>query len=155
MGMEPSNWRGILGLGATDDGAKNGPTLYRQLMKILHPDKRTANGERLAGGSERCNAALDRVQVALEMVKIAPVTMAVPGHCARSGTAHAWGARLPRGKIASIGVSKVGPEKAKHPIRSRVSGVNGGASSRGYDARWCQRRAGLEPQGSIHEHRSR
>jgi len=146
--MAPNNWRGTLGLNDTDDAVKSAPTLYRHLMKILHPDKRTAHGEMLAGGSERCNAALDRVQVALEMVKIAPAPVALPVHCERSGTMRLWGVPLPRARVS------MKPEKAKHPLRSRVSDVSG-ASNHGYDARRCQRRPGLGSQGSIHEHRPR
>merc|ERR1711879_198481 len=118
--MAPNNWRGTLGLNATDDAVKSAPTLYRRLMKILHPDKRTAHGEMLAGGSERCNAALDRVQVALEMVKIAPVPVALPVHCERSGTMRLWaGVPLPRG---SVSVTSMVPATAA----TTLGGVNVG-----------------------------
>lgn len=39
---------------------------YRELMRVMHPDKRTAEGERLAGGRTRCEQALHRVQRARE-----------------------------------------------------------------------------------------
>ena len=49
------------------------PTKYRRLMKVLHPDKRTESGVALAGGTEVCNQAQERVQGAMEMAKGKPI----------------------------------------------------------------------------------
>ena len=46
-------------------------TKYRQLMRVLHPDKRTQMGEHLAGGSDACAEAVRRVQQAMEALKVA------------------------------------------------------------------------------------
>jgi hypothetical protein len=63
----PDHWREILGLRSGEDA--QAPTKYRGLMKVLHPDKRTESGVALAGGTEVCNEAQERVQGAMEMAK--------------------------------------------------------------------------------------
>ena len=54
---------------APGKGAAQAPTKYRQLMKILHPDKRSESAEALAGGREACSQAFERVQSASEQSK--------------------------------------------------------------------------------------
>lgn len=66
----PWNWRGILGIQHGEEACHD--RRYRQLMKVLHPDKRTESGELLAGGREQCDDAIRIVQCALEMAKTAP-----------------------------------------------------------------------------------
>jgi hypothetical protein len=136
MNAAPNDWRGILGLQATDDAAKIAPTLYRHLMKIVHPDKRTANGERLAGGIERCNAAFDRVQVALEIAKIAPMAVSLPVRSARPDAVHAWA-----GQRTLAGTSKRQRTESKHNVKPRLA-IRRPAGSCSYDAWRCLSRAG-------------
>lgn len=42
---------------------------YRQLMRLLHPDKRGAEAEERAGGREACDEAISKLQDALESAK--------------------------------------------------------------------------------------
>lgn len=42
---------------------------YRQLMRVLHPDKRSKAGEALAGGRSACDEAVGLVQAALQHAK--------------------------------------------------------------------------------------
>ncbi|CAE7408414.1 unnamed protein product, partial [Symbiodinium sp. CCMP2592] len=42
---------------------------YRQIMRLLHPDKRSAEAEASAGGRVACEEAFQRVQIALEAAK--------------------------------------------------------------------------------------
>ena len=69
--LDPTNWRGILGMSEGEDVAY-ASTKYRQLMKILHPDKRSDNATTLAGGDEMCNQAFARVQAASDQLKAKP-----------------------------------------------------------------------------------
>lgn len=62
--------REILGLGC--DMELELPVVqsrYRQIMRLLHPDKRSAEAEASAGGRVACEEAFQRVQIALEAAK--------------------------------------------------------------------------------------
>lgn len=60
------NYEAVLGLNHRDSTGNAVVTQYRQLMRILHPDKRRPSGESQAGGREACEEALTRVRDAYE-----------------------------------------------------------------------------------------
>ena len=65
LAAHPDDWRGILGLrGVNALTLKMVHSRYRQLMRILHPDKRGADAGAHLGGKEACDAAMIRVQEA-------------------------------------------------------------------------------------------
>lgn len=77
-----SDYRSILELdkAANVDTAKSH---YRQIMRLLHPDKRTSVGEELAGGKDPCDQAMQKVQASLKQAELgigskAPVAATVP-----------------------------------------------------------------------------
>lgn len=51
---------------------------YRRLMRLLHPDKRRKEEEARAGGKERCDEAVRRVQKAVEGIKQGGVALSMP-----------------------------------------------------------------------------
>ena len=71
LAAHPDDWQGILGLrGVNALTLKMVHSRYRQLMRILHPDKRGADGGAHLGGKEACDAAIIRVQEAHNMAEV-------------------------------------------------------------------------------------
>lgn len=64
-----SDYRSVLELdkAANVDTAKSH---YRQIMRLLHPDKRTSVGEELAGGKDPCDQAMQKVQASLKQAEL-------------------------------------------------------------------------------------
>jgi hypothetical protein len=93
-----NNCRGILGM-VPGEGVLQASTKYRQLMKILHPDKRTEIAEALAGGKETCKRALERLQWAYDFIKLnnlPPAIVPTTPLYAEPMTAMPWGLPLLR-----------------------------------------------------------
>lgn len=65
--LQPKDHMGVLNLSEQSLSAAN--SRYRQLMRLLHPDKRTADAVHRAGGKERCDQAMARVQEAVKGVE--------------------------------------------------------------------------------------
>lgn len=66
-----NDFRAILGLGPLGQSLElqTVQSNYRQLMRLLHPDKRNQAAESAAGGKEVCDDAMERVQKALLSAK--------------------------------------------------------------------------------------
>jgi hypothetical protein len=99
INSDPSNnCRSILGM-VPEEGVLQASTKYRQLMKILHPDKRTEIAEALAGGKETCKRALERLQWAYDFIKLnnlPPAIVPTTPLYAAPMTAMPWGLPLLR-----------------------------------------------------------
>jgi len=65
-----SDYRRVLGLKPSEaESVQAAESRYRQLMRILHPDKRRVDEEERAGGKELCDEAIALVQRALDRAK--------------------------------------------------------------------------------------
>lgn len=65
-----ADYREVLGLLPDDAGdLQAAQSRYRQLMRLLHPDKRREEDETRAGGRDVCDEAIRRVQRALESAR--------------------------------------------------------------------------------------
>eukprot|EP00928_Gymnodinium_smaydae_P054258 TRINITY_DN38065_c0_g1_i1.p1 TRINITY_DN38065_c0_g1~~TRINITY_DN38065_c0_g1_i1.p1 ORF type:complete len:452 (-),score=94.65 TRINITY_DN38065_c0_g1_i1:24-1241(-) len=70
LACAPSNYRGILDLSQSEWGDLQAiNSRYRRLMRLLHPDKRKDVDVIGAGGKQRCDEAVERVQAALTAAK--------------------------------------------------------------------------------------
>lgn len=66
-----TNYLAVLGLQGREATVQAAQSRYRQLMRLLHPDKRTATGVARAGGREACDLAMGKVQEASKMAEVA------------------------------------------------------------------------------------
>ena len=78
---------------------KMAETKYRQLMLVLHPDKRTPHDEKLAGGRYVCDCAFRTVQIAVQAFQKASVreldASAFPGAARRQAPATSAKEKMP------------------------------------------------------------
>jgi hypothetical protein len=64
-----ADFREVLGLEPGTTDMKTIQSRYRQLMRMLHPDKRTAEEEAMVGGKNVCDEAVAMVQKAMQAAK--------------------------------------------------------------------------------------
>lgn len=64
----PTDFVRILDIQPGEDVKEKAGKNFRQLMKLLHPDKRTPMAEERAGGRSACEEAMSRVRTALEVL---------------------------------------------------------------------------------------
>lgn len=63
------DYRSVLGLPLNGANLETARSWYRQIMRLLHPDKRSSDGEALAGGREACEEAMFLVQAAIKQAE--------------------------------------------------------------------------------------
>merc|ERR1712110_732052 len=87
MSVAQQNHKAVLGFANTEQiSSANAKSRYRQLMKVLHPDKRSAVGEAHCGGKEVCDKAMDRVQKAEQALIHGKQPLSQPQHMWPSNT---------------------------------------------------------------------
>jgi len=101
---------------------------YRQLMRLLHPDKRRVEDEARAGGRDVCDEAVRRVQRALESARGSSSPTA-----SASASAAAWGAEAPpRSEAPALAslrrMQEIQRQQARQAMQRLREGAVGGGS---------------------------
>lgn len=90
-------------------GGEDYSSRYRKLVKLLHPDKRSVNGQERAGGREVCDAVFNRVQEAHTYFK----NLESKGQAQPRGHAQSFGqARPPQATQPSTAAAYPGSARA-------------------------------------------